>query len=58
MQFQPHFAFVHNMWMEFLADTFVSRMSNEDDQEDEDDQPMCFEAGHSRSGRRVTRHLV
>ena len=46
--------------------------SNEDDSEssdaeetdddnredDDDDQPACFEAGHSRSGRRVTRYFV
>ena len=32
--------------------------ADDDDQEDEDDQPTRFEAGHSRSGRRVTRYLV
>ena len=30
----------------------------DDDQEDEDDQPSRFEAGHSRSGRTVTKYLV
>ena len=32
--------------------------ADDDDQEDEDDQPTRFEAGHSRSGRRVTKYLV